>query len=42
MVVERYSLQKLNEGKVEEQYEVIVTNNFVALEDLEDNADISV
>jgi hypothetical protein len=29
---ERFSVKKLNEGDVKEQYQVIITNKFVAME----------
>jgi hypothetical protein len=41
MDMDRYNLKKLNEGKVKEQYQVIIKNRFSALENLEDNGDIN-
>jgi hypothetical protein len=38
---ERFSLKKLHEGDVKEQYQVTNRNKFAALENLEDNRDIS-
>jgi hypothetical protein len=38
---ERFNVKKLNKGDVKEQYEVIVTNKFAALENLEDSGDIN-
>jgi hypothetical protein len=40
--VDRYNLKKLNEGKVKEHNQVTVTNKSAALENLEDNGDISI
>jgi lipopolysaccharide export system protein LptC len=37
---ERFSV-KLNEGGAKEQYQVTITNKFAALENLEDNGDVS-
>jgi DNA repair ATPase RecN len=39
--MERFNFKKLNEGKLKEQYQVIIRNKFAALENLEDNGDIN-
>jgi hypothetical protein len=41
MDMERLNLRKLNESEVKEQYQVTSTNKFAALENLEDNVDIT-
>jgi hypothetical protein len=41
MDVERFNLKQLNEKEVKEQYEVTMKNKFAALENLDDNGDIS-
>jgi hypothetical protein len=38
---ERFSVKKLNEGNVKEQYQVIIRNNFAALKNLEYSGDIN-
>jgi hypothetical protein len=38
--MERFNLQKLNEGDINEQYQVTITNEYAALENLEDNGDM--
>jgi hypothetical protein len=37
IVVDRFSLKKLNEKEVKEEYKVAIKNKFAALESLEDN-----
>ena len=39
--VERFNLRKLNELEVRKQYQIEITNNFAALENLNDNEDIN-
>jgi hypothetical protein len=38
--VKRFNLNKLNNVEIQEQYQVKISNRFVALENLNDNADI--
>jgi hypothetical protein len=38
---ERFNVKKLNEGDVEQQYEVTIRNKFADLENLEDSGDIN-
>jgi len=38
---ERFNLRKLNEPNVRQQYQIEITNRFVALENLSDNEDIN-
>jgi uncharacterized FlaG/YvyC family protein len=38
---ERFNVKKLNEGDVNEQYQVTIRNKFSALENLEDSGDIN-
>jgi hypothetical protein len=39
--MERFNLKKLNDVKVKEEFQVKITNSFVALENLDDDADIN-
>jgi hypothetical protein len=39
--MERFNLKKLNEGDSKEKYQVTIRNKFAALENLDDNGDIS-
>jgi hypothetical protein len=39
--MERFDVKKLNEGSVNEQYQVTIRNKFAALENLEDSEDIN-
>jgi glycine betaine/choline ABC-type transport system substrate-binding protein len=39
--VERFNLQKVNEGDVKEQYQVTITKKLAALENLENIGDIN-
>jgi hypothetical protein len=39
--MERFSVKKLNEGDLKEQYQVTIKNKFAALENLEDSGDIN-
>ena len=39
--VERFNLSKLNELEVRKQYQIEITNSFVALENLSDDEDIN-
>jgi len=39
--VERFNLRKLSELEVRKQYQIEITNNFAALENLNDNEDIN-
>jgi DNA repair ATPase RecN len=39
--MERFSVKKLNEGDVKEQYQVTIRNKFAAMENLEDSGDIN-
>jgi hypothetical protein len=41
MDMDRFNLNKLNEGEVKEQCQVTIKNRFEALENLEDNGDIN-
>jgi hypothetical protein len=41
MDMERFHLKQLNEEEVKKQYEVTINNKFAALENLDDNGDIS-
>jgi hypothetical protein len=41
MEMQRFNLKKLNEGEVEVQYQVAITNKFPAVENLKDNGDIN-
>jgi hypothetical protein len=41
MDTERFNVKKLNEGDVKEQYQVVIRNQFAALENLEDSGDIN-
>jgi hypothetical protein len=41
MEMERFNLQKLNEGEVTEQYQVTNTKKLAAFQNLEDNGDIN-
>jgi hypothetical protein len=41
MDMERFNVKQLNEKEVEEQYQVTIKNKFAALENLDDNGDIS-
>jgi hypothetical protein len=41
MDIDRFNLNKLNEGEVKEQYQVTIKNRFSALENSEDNGDIN-
>jgi glycine betaine/choline ABC-type transport system substrate-binding protein len=38
---ERFNVKKVNEGDVEEEYQVTIRNKFAALENLEDSGDIN-
>jgi hypothetical protein len=38
---ERFTVKKLNEGDVKEQYQVTIRNKFAALENVEDRGDIN-
>jgi hypothetical protein len=40
MDMDRFNLKKLNEGEVQEQYQVPIKNRLSALENLKDNGDI--
>jgi hypothetical protein len=37
--MDRFNVKKLNEGDIEEQYQVTMRNKFAALENLEDSGD---
>jgi ribosomal protein S25 len=39
--MERFNLKKINEWEVKEKYQVTIKTSFTALENLEDNGDIS-
>jgi hypothetical protein len=39
--MDRFNVEKLNEGDVKEQYQVTIRNKFAALENLEDSGDIN-
>jgi DNA repair ATPase RecN len=39
--MERFNVEKLNEGDVTEQYQVTIRNKYAALENSEDNGDIN-
>jgi hypothetical protein len=39
--MQRFDLRKLNDAEVKEQYQVKITNRFAALENFDDNADMS-
>jgi hypothetical protein len=41
MDMDRFNLNKLNKGKVKQQYQVTIKNRFSALENLKDNGDIN-
>jgi len=38
---QRFNLRKLNEPEVREQYQIVITNRFAALENLNDDEDVS-